>query len=373
MSRLVGALLAEVDRRLDGRDADAPVATIFVGGGTPTVLPAALLERLLGRLGAIARQDQAVEFTVEANPATVDAGVAALLRAHGVTRLSIGVQSFDPVVLEVLDRAHAPSDAEATVAVAREAGFAHVNVDLIFAVPGQTMASWRQTLERTLALAIDHVSCYSLTFEPGTPLYARWQRGAVAPVDDELAVAMYETAIDTLAAHGFEQYEISNFARPGARCRHNEATWRNESYVGVGPSAASFVGGVRERNVTDIDAYVAAIERHGSAVVERECLDPLARLGETAILRLRTIEGIDRQAFARCFGLDPGAAFRSAVQTHAAAGRLVVTDAHIRLSRAGLPVADSVMVDFLVPDVGRLPGETQDLTPTRAGSSRLRA
>ncbi|MBU0640815.1 MAG: radical SAM family heme chaperone HemW [Planctomycetes bacterium] len=326
---------------------DLAFEAIFVGGGTPTVLPAADLGHLLEELRAWARPGAQLEFSIEANPATVAPAMAHALAAAGVNRVSLGAQSFEPAELRVLERIHTPSQVNETVAACRAQGIPQISLDLIFAIPGQTLASWQTTLAAALALRPEHISCYGLTYEPGTGLHEQLQAGRVERTDPDLEADMYEAAIDTLGAAGLEQYEISNFARPGCRCRHHLACWHNEPYLGLGPSAAGFVDGIRYRNVPDTAAYIDAMQADRSAWVEQEQLDEDRRAGETAMLALRLIEGIDRRRFAERFGDDPAERFATAVSRHAAEGRIMVDANAIRLTRAGLLVADTVLSDFV--------------------------
>ncbi len=340
---LVDALLIELDQM--GPHLAPPCETIFVGGGTPTVLPAAALARLLGGLRACAGPD--TEFTVEANPATVTPAIAAVLAAAGVNRLSVGAQSFVPAELAALDRTHRPEQVGETVRVARDAGLRRLSLDLIFGIPGQTLASWATSLGAALALEPEHLSCYGLTIEPGTALAARVDAGVVQPMKEELEAALYEHTIDALAAAGLRQYEISNFARSGAECRHNLIYWRNEPCVGIGPAAAGLIGEVRYKNVADTAAYVAALEAGRSARVEQECLPAARRAGETAMLALRLVAGIDRARFAARFGEDPAEMFAAAIERHVRDGLLEMDDSRVRLTRAGRLVANRVMTDFV--------------------------
>ena len=348
VASLVEALLAELEYRVEAH-ADK-LSTIFVGGGTPTVLPGEELRRLLGAVTAIAGRGRVEEFTVEANPATLDPAKAGLLAEAGVTRVSFGAQSFHSRELAVLERLHGPDDVPRSVEQARRAGLQQIYLDLIFGIPSQTLASWDESLRRALDLAPEHLALYGLTYEPGTALAALRERGRLTPCDEGLERDMYLHAIDRLTAAGFEHYEISNFARPGRRCRHNLACWHNRPYVGIGPSAAGFMNGRRTRNIPDVERYVMMVREQGHAEIESERLDPLAFAGETAMLWLRLIEGIERDAFRRTTGFDPFELFAEPLARHAAAGLLVVDGSRIRLTRDGLCVADSIIVDFIDPE-----------------------
>lgn len=342
---LVDALLRELDEFSNRQELS--VETIFVGGGTPTTLPPDELSRVLARLRSLARRDAPLEFTVEANPATVSSQIADTLASHGVSRVSIGAQSFEPAELRVLERTHQPPQVAETVAACHQAGLAHVNLDLIFAIPGQTLESWQASLEAALALQPEHLSCYALTYEPGTCLFDQLQAGRLTQVDPDLDASMYERAIDTLTDAGYVHYEISNFARPGCECRHNLIYWHNQPYLGIGPSAAGLVDGVRYKNVADVAAYTQAILAGRCPRAEQERRSPEQRARETAMLGLRLIEGIDRRRFAQRYGHDPVTFFGEAVRQHGQRGLLEVSDERLRLTRAGLLLADTVIADFL--------------------------
>jgi len=347
-------MLGELARGPAGESPRVRVVSIFVGGGTPTALAESELERLAAALGRIATRDDVCEFTVEANPASLDGAKADVLRAAGVSRISLGAQSFHAGELETLGRIHGPNDIARTVELIRRAGFRRLNLDLIFGIPGQTPASWSESLRRAIDLGPDHLACYALTYEPGTSLHERLVAGLIRPCDEATAPAMYEHAMDVLSAAAHDHYEISNFARPGGRCLHNLGYWTGEPYLGVGPASAAYLDGVRTRNVEDVEEYAERIRAGRSPVVDREELTGAAKAGELAMLRLRLIEGIDLADFRRRTGFDARRLFRQAIEVHEAAGRLAVTDTHVRLTRAGVMVADSVIGDFLA-ECGGLP------------------
>ena len=318
---LVSGLLTELDAARNRHE--LAFETIFVGGGTPTCLPPRQLERLLLACAELGRGGQ-IEFTVEANPATVTPETAAVLVAAGVNRVSVGAQSFDPDELQALERTHQPEQVGQTLEICRAQGIHDINLDLIFAIPGQTAASWRANLAAAIALEPTHLSCYGLTYEPGTRLHARLQAGEVRRVDEDLEADLYEMTIEILASAGYEHYEVSNFARPGARCRHNLTYWHNQPYLGIGPSAAGFVDGLRYKNVADIATYVREIAAGRPPHAEAERLAPEQRARETAMLALRLAEGLDRRSFTVRFGHDPVDFFADAVATHTQRGHLEV-------------------------------------------------
>jgi oxygen-independent coproporphyrinogen-3 oxidase len=329
LGRFVEAVLAE----LAHRSAIFPLEldTIFLGGGTPTLLSRTHLDRLLTGLGEIA--PSVTEWNVEANPATFGPEKAALLRERGVTRVSLGVQSFDAPTLETLGRDHSPDEAAESFGVLRTAGIPSVNIDLMFAIPGQSLASWEATLDRAIALGPDHLSAYNLTYEEDTPFLDRFREGKFRQDADEDAV-FFNRAMDKLAATGFEHYEISNYARPGHRSRHNQAYWRGHDYLGLGPSAVSTVGDTRWKNVPDTALYVKLMEAGtpSAAATDIETLDEGARRIERVALELRTAEGMPVE-----YLQDP-----SILATLEDEGLLALCADHVVLTKKGMPLADEI-------------------------------
>lgn len=346
-TRLVDALLRELRGSPAGESPSVRVRTAFIGGGTPTTLPFQDATRLLRDIGAIVRRDGATEFTVEANPATLDSGLAELLFESGVNRLSVGVQSFVPAELACLGRKHTPRAVTETLATARACGLSRFNLDLIYGIPGQTLSSWRESIRQAVACDPEHISCYALSYEPGTPLEQARLLGRIVPCDESAEAAMYDLATDHLAEAGFEHYEISNFAKPSARCEHNLGYWRNEPYLGIGPSACSYIDGRRSRTTPDTEDYIQRVAAGRTAVDESEQLNARESAGETAMLALRLIEGLDICWFQTRTGFNPLHLFAQPIRQHLPAGRILVTPSHIRLSRAGLLIADTIIADFL--------------------------
>lgn len=286
----VGAVLAELDRRLAEGLVLRPV-TVFFGGGTPSALPTPWLDRLLGGLHERIDFADLREWTLEMNPATVSLEKAALLRKHGVNRVSMGVQSWDPGVLETLGRVHNADQARRSYEILREAGFTNLNLDLMFAVPGQSLEVWRGSLERTIALGPEHISAYNLTYEEDTEFFKRFATGEFTQDADEDA-EFFELTQRTLAAAGYGGYEVSNFARPGRECLHNLAYWRGADYLGLGPSAFSTVGTRRWQNIPNTNEYVARIQGAQSAESFSEDVPAATRLAEQIAFGLRTSEGV---------------------------------------------------------------------------------
>jgi len=344
-AELVAGYLDAVRRELSIRAPSRPVASVFVGGGTPTVLPEPVLEALLEAAAGSAASG--IEFTVEANPASTADMKLRTLRRLGVNRLSLGVQSFHADELRLLGRVHDPGQIAASFTAARGVGFENINLDLIYGTPGQTLDRWGESLRLAVELNPEHLSCYALTYEPGTPMARLRDRGAITPCDEEAEAAMFEAAVERLTAAGYEHYEISNFARPGRRCLANMIYWKNCEYLGIGPSAVSYLDGVRRKNVPDVRRYIEAMKSSpDEAVIEEETLSPRARACETAIQMLRLTEGIDLDEFRRRTGFAAEELFAEQVGRFVGEGLLHVSPASIRLTRRGLLLANLVMADF---------------------------
>jgi oxygen-independent coproporphyrinogen-3 oxidase len=310
------------------------------------VLPPEDLERLFSMLQSVARKHPVEEFTVEANPGTLTRDALSILTLAGVDRISIGAQSWDAADLRSLGRSHAPADVERSIRLTRAHGIARLNLDLIFGIPGQTTESWRTSLEKTLDTGVDHVSCYALTYEPGTPLTERMHAGRVSPCDEDIETEMYGLAMKMLRSAGYEQYEISNFARPGQQCLHNLIYWRQEPYIAVGPSAAGFVNGIRYKNVPNIARYAHAVEKDGEAVAEIEPVSELTLAGELLMMQLRLSEGVDVRRFEERTGIAPGEEFRDSLRRFTDAGLMHHTPERLTLTDAGRLVADGIIADM---------------------------
>jgi len=321
--------------------------TLFFGGGTPTTYAPAVIGALIDDVRARFALPPDAEIAAEANPDPALAGRLGALHAAGVNRLSIGVQSFEPAELRVLGRRHSAADVRDIVRAAREAGFANLSLDLIFGVPGQTEASWDASLTAAVELGVEHVSCYGLTIEDGTP-YATWfARDPAAFASESREAAMYALAIERLRGAGFEQYEISNWARAGFRSQHNAIYWANDPYLGLGVGAASYLEGVRSTHTRDLATYLAAASAGAPIPGDCERLEGAARLGEAIMLALRTAEGVDLTAFRERYGIDVGERYGEVVEDLVAAGVLRADAARLRLTERGRFVANDVCGAFL--------------------------
>ncbi|MGE5594736.1 MAG: radical SAM family heme chaperone HemW [Hyphomicrobiales bacterium] len=344
------ALLREVESWRDvlaGRE----IATVGFGGGTPGEVPASHIASVLEGLRREAPFAAGAEVTLEANPGTTTLEQLRALRAAGVTRMSFGAQSFDAEELRFLDRIHSPEATGASIALAREAGFESVNLDLIYALPGQRLDAWERTLRRAIELGTDHVSAYALTIEEGTPVAQRVERGEVVPADPDLAAEMYERTGDLLEAEGFEQYELSNWAKPGHASRHNQVYWTDGEYVGIGAGAHGYLGGDRYENIAHPRAYIAALtgdfaQGEHPAVVRRYTPDRVTAMSDWVMLALRRLEGFEPAAFERKFGVPLDAAVGPVLSECEAAG-VVARDGRVRLTRAGRQLHGEVAVRVL--------------------------
>jgi oxygen-independent coproporphyrinogen-3 oxidase len=286
IGRFVDSLTAEARTRLTRQP-----RTIYLGGGTPSMLSPRLLNRLFGTLHESIDFAALDEVTLEANPATFDLKKAALFRKLGVTRVSLGIQSFTPHVLDILGREHSVAQASEAVQILRDAGIPSINIDLMFSIPGQSKDDWQQTLEHAIALNPDHISAYNLTYEEDTAFFESLRRGEMRENEDHDA-EYFHLADELLTRAGFDHYETSNYAKPGHHSTHNQGYWRGEDYLGLGPSAVSTVDGVRWKNVADTARYVTQVTRLGHALVESETLDAEACRLERIALGLRTKDGI---------------------------------------------------------------------------------
>lgn len=326
------------------------IGTIFFGGGTPSLFAPETIADLLAAARRLWPVEAGAEITLEANPGTVDEAKLRGLRAAGVNRISFGVQSFHDPHLRTLGRIHSAAEAVAALGAARAAGFDNLNLDLIFAVPGQTAGQWEADLETAVGLAPDHISAYGLTYEEGTAFHAQRRSGALTPLPEEAEVAMFTRTRAILAAHGYAAYEISNFARPGRECAHNLNYWRAGAYLGVGAGAHSFAPapapGRRWGNDKSPVRYIERATATGAARASEEQLSGAQARGEFVFLALRCRDGFAVADFSARFGADPTAAFPHLVALERD-GLLEHAADRWRLTARGLLVADSVFATFL--------------------------
>lgn len=343
---LITDYLAALEIELSGLGTPRSVDTLYFGGGTPTHLPADQLARLMRLVRHWLPPADGAEVTVEANPSGLDDERIDVLTAAGVNRVSLGVQSFNPQQLATLERDHTPDDIADVVSRLRP-HIPNFSLDLIFAVPGQSLADWHATLEAAIGLQPLHVSTYGLTWERGTTFWSRKQRGVLQPLDDELELAMYSSAIDRLNAVGFDHYELSNFGRPGFYSRHNQVYWRGESYYGFGPGAASYLDGVRRTHHRSVTTWIRRRLAGEDAVQAVETMTPEERAREAILLGLRQRAGIDLAEFRTRYGASPAELEPRAWEGHLSEGLLEVVDGRWRLTRQGCYLADHVISEYL--------------------------
>ncbi len=326
-------------------------STVFIGGGTPSHLAPERLAALLAMLDRRVDLRQCSEVSMEVNPESVTTEKAAIALAGGVRRFSMGVQSFDARRLRFLDRAHTGERAREAFAALRAAGVTNLSIDLIFGVPGQTLGEWEADLDTALALRPDHLSCYSLTFEPGTRLTRDLRQGKVNAIDEEIDRQMFLRTREVLLARGYRAYEISNFAGGGGPCRHNDHYWLQGNYVGVGPGASSHRSGHRSTNLKSIEAWAQSALAGIPPVATAETLTPVQRIGEAVWLGMRRAEGVDLERIERRIGYPVGPQIEVTIERHRQRGWVERIGSTLRLTVDGLLMADTVGADYLVIDV----------------------
>jgi oxygen-independent coproporphyrinogen-3 oxidase len=328
--RFCQAILKELCQQ--ARDRRLFPSTIYFGGGTPTALTAAQLEFLLGGFRDQLDLSELVEWTIEANPGSVSLRKAQLLQRLGITRISLGIQSWDDDLLKLLGREHNAKQGEESFGIFRDTGFSNINVDLMFGLPGQTIRQWRSTLERTVSLGPEHISTYCLTYEEDTEFFLRHARGEFRQ-DSDSDAEFFEVTMSILETGGYEHYEISNYAQPGFRSAHNRAYWAGSDYLGIGPSAFSTIGMTRRQNISDFRRYADFVLAGKSAVGSVEHLTLEMKRAEKIALGLRTIEGTPAQLLAP---------FPNETREFVRLGLLQRTCGNFVLTRAGKALADSV-------------------------------
>jgi len=345
----VEALIAEARLRkaeLNGK----PVKTLYMGGGTPSQLPLPLLARLIDGLKATLDLNAVQEFTLEANPDDVTPEWCAAVRALGVNRVSMGVQSFQDAVLRLVGRRHTARQAIDAVASLRHAGIDNISIDLIYGLPGQTLETWAESVRQAVDLRPQHISAYGLTYEPGTRLWQQRECGEVVEASEDQYLDMYRILVGLLQVAGYEHYEISNFALPGYRSRHNSSYWNETPYLGLGAAAHSYDGTMRRSNPSDLCGYIRRITS-GQPACQVEDLAWWERYDERVMLGLRTADGVDAHRLRSDFGDKAWAHFVSEARRHIDAGNMICTDdGRYILTSEGIVLSDSVMRDLMWDD-----------------------
>lgn len=347
LAALAGELVAAAPRAVGRR-----ARTLYLGGGTPSLLAPASLAQLVERVRRLFALPAESEITLEANPGTVDEAYLRGARQAGINRLSLGVQGFDDRRLRFLGRIHSTSTAIAAYEAARRAGFANLSIDLIYCLPGETAAQVRSELAQAVTLVPEHLSLYGLSIEGETPLAADVASGLVTPTSADESAALHEVAAEVLEAAGYVQYEVSNWARRGPRgelvlCQHNLGYWRNEPYIGFGAGAHSYFGGRRYRNVADPAVYVDRVVAGGEAVADGEDVDPATSARDTLMLGLRLADGVSLPALAGRHGIDLAAVCGEELDVLASLGLLTWSAERVALTRRGRLVLDEILLRLL--------------------------
>ena len=346
MQGYVDALTKEIRKR--GTEyTDQQVVSVFFGGGTPTTLTIPMLEQLMQAVFESWNIAEDAEITTEANPGMLDGEMAAALKKMGFNRLSMGVQAWQNRLLKELGRIHTIEVFRENFKAVREAGFTNINTDLMFALPNQTMEDWQETVKNIVAMNPEHISAYSLIIEEGTPFYDRYEKGELKPAEEELDREMYHWAVDYLAEHGYEQYEISNFAKKGRQSRHNRIYWQAEEYLGMGLGSHSYMNGERFHNIYDLQEYIRA---DGDVSLLKEDIERIAEedaLAEFMFLGLRLTEGVSFAGFQERFGQGMKNIYGSQIEELVKDELLQEDEIGIRLTKRGVDISNYVFEKFL--------------------------
>ena len=324
-----------------------PLQTIFIGGGTPSILSANALSQLLTDIHQHFRITPDAEITVECNPGTVDAEKLRVMQNQGVDRLSFGLQAMQDETLKQLGRIHTVAEFRQSYQLARENGFKNINIDLIFALPDQTMEAWQDTLNEVIALEPDHISAYNLVMEEATPFYEWWQAGELHLPSEDTEADMFQYTIETLTTHGYEHYEICNFAKPNRAAKHNLVYWNNQPCIGLGAGACGYVNGVRYSNIRGIAPYIKQLSKRNKPIADTEHLTGDAEKAETLMLALRKREGISLADYRNRFGEEIETAFGDTLKKWVDQALLERTTTHLRLTPRGLFLANEVFVELM--------------------------
>lgn len=321
--------------------------TIFIGGGTPSILSADTLKQLFTNMHRHFQICPDAEITVECNPGTVDSEKLSVMRKAGVNRLSFGLQAMQDEALHQLGRIHTVDEFLYSYRLAREHGFDNINIDLIFALPQQTMEEWQHTLNETISLEPEHISAYNLVMEESTPFYDLWKSGDLVLPSDDLEADMFQWTIETLTSHEYTHYEICSFAKPCREVKHNLVYWNNQEYIGLGVGASGYVDGVCYTNIKGIPPYIDALHQHRKPISDSELMTGYAEKAETLMLALRKREGICLADYEHRFGEKLDVAFGETIEEWMDLGLLEQNETHLRLTQHGLFLANGVFVELI--------------------------
>ncbi|QPJ62640.1 MAG: radical SAM family heme chaperone HemW [Candidatus Nitronauta litoralis] len=345
----VNAIAREIETRAESLESSTTISSIFFGGGTPTTLEADQLLFLLETCKQHYQLSSDCEITLEANPGTIKPDFLPHVKNSGFNRISIGAQSFNPDELKLLERIHSGDEIDTTVHAAREAGFGNLSLDLMFALPDQSLETWQQNLNRALDLQPDHISCYNLMIEPNTSFKNLYDSGNLVMPEETHQLELFQYTIATLKDRGFNQYEISNFAHHGYECRHNRLYWLNGEHLGLGAGASSYINGVRSRNIKSPAKYTQSIITRNSATDFKEELSPQESMGESLMLGLRLKEGVNINSFEQRYATGLTSVFGDTLTKLLEKKLITLDNGHLALTEQGLYLADSVILEFISP------------------------
>ncbi|MEG6585811.1 radical SAM family heme chaperone HemW [Dendrosporobacter sp. 1207_IL3150] len=345
-SDYIAALSREISDR-GGLLSDYTVDTVFIGGGTPTILPAGLLENLMENLQKNFNISSNAEISIEANPGTVEESKLKLLRSAGVNRISFGVQSFSNDLLKAIGRIHTAEDAIQSVNLAHRCGFNNINIDLMYGLPNQSLEHLKSSLLKAYDLEIQHLSVYGLKIEEGTLFADSSEKGLLKLPEDSLEDQMYEFVIKENIRHGYDRYEISNFAKCGYECQHNLKYWNFEPYVGLGSAAHSFINNTRQANIRDVRQYIYSLESGEFPLESEERLDDNTAIEEFAFLSLRTVKGLSLEKFSAKFNLDFFEIYKNIINRLEKKRVILIEEGYVRLTPLGMKYGNQVFSEFL--------------------------
>ncbi|MFV1974866.1 MAG: radical SAM family heme chaperone HemW [Candidatus Scalindua sp.] len=346
-SQVVDEYLKAVEKELQSAAGEYSFTTVFIGGGTPTVLNETQLDRLLSMISKHVDVTNLKEYTIEVNPGTLSDEKTFIMKNSHVDRISIGIQSFNDRYLKLLGRIHSANEAKDVFFNVREKGFKNISIDLIYGYPAQSLNEWKKDLQECCKLDSEHISAYCLTYEQGTPIVKMTESGTLKKLSEEEELKMYEFTNDFLCDKGYNHYEISNFAKQGKECRHNTVYWENREYIGIGAGAFSYVNGERYCNIKNVKEYISSVTSKKNLICFSEKLPQKKRASEILIMALRMTSGISRKEFVQRSGFDLNELFEKQLNNLTQAGLINFDDERVRLTRKGLSVADSVMMEFV--------------------------
>ncbi|WP_253701569.1 radical SAM family heme chaperone HemW [Bacillus sp. FJAT-27445] len=327
-----------------------PMKSIFVGGGTPTALNEKQLQRLCEIINSHFQKEDEIEYTFEGNPGDLSYEKLSILKNHGVNRLSLGVQSFNDALLEKIGRSHRAEDVYKTVEDAKKAGFENISIDLIYALPGQTIADFKDTLSEAFSLGLPHFSGYSLIIEPKTVFYNLMKKGKLPLPGEDTEAAMYELLMDEMAKHGYNQYEISNFSLKGYESVHNLTYWRNEEYYGFGAGGHSYLGRIRRSNIGPLNRYIKQLDEGVLPIIEENEVTLVEAMEEEMFLGLRMSDGVKKNGFKEKYGIALDDIFHGQIDKLSKKSLIQDDGAAIRLTRKGRLLGNEVFQSFLIKE-----------------------